>query len=108
MAKGFGLGNLMQQAQKMQAEISKVQEEMASRTIEVTSGGGMVRVVANGRQEIISITVEPEVLEGGDREMLQDLIVAAVNQALTQSREMVMEEMRKVTGGIGINIPGLV
>ncbi len=108
MDKGFGLGNLMQQAQKMQAEISKVQEEMANRTIEASSGGGMVKVVANGRQEIISITIEPEVIEGGDRGMLQDLIVAAVNQALTQSKEMMMEEMRKVTGGIGINIPGLV
>ncbi len=100
-----GMGNLMKQAQKLQGQMLKLQEELAGRTVESTAGGGMVRVVANGRQQIESIQVEKEVVDPEDVEMLQDLILAAVNDALTKAQEMVSEEMGKVTGGV--NIPGL-
>jgi DNA-binding YbaB/EbfC family protein len=103
MTKGFG--NLMRQAQQLQAKMMKVQEEMAMRTVESTAGGGMVTAVANGRQELVSIKVEKEVVNPEDVEMLQDLIVAAVNAALKKAQEMVSEEMKKLTGGM--SIPGL-
>ena len=108
MAKGpmGGMGGLMKQAQKMQARIMKLQEEMAEKEIEATSGGGMVTVVANGRQEIISVKIEKEVVDPEDVDMLQDLILAAVNEALKRSQEMVAAEMQKITGGM--SIPGLV
>ena len=99
------LGSLMKQAQKIQAQIAKVQEELAQRNVEASAGGGMVTVVANGKQEIVSIKIEPEVVDAKDIEMLQDLVVAAVNEALRKSQEMVSEEMRKITGGL--QIPGL-
>ncbi len=104
MKKG-GMGNLMKQAQKMQSQMAKIQEEMASRTVEATAGGGMVTAVANGKQEIVSVRIEKEVVDPEDVEMLQDLLVAAVNEALKKSQEMVSEEMSKITGGL--NIPGL-
>jgi DNA-binding YbaB/EbfC family protein len=103
MTKGFG--NLMRQAQQLQAKMLKVQEEMATRTAEAAAGGGMVTAVANGRQELVSIKVEKEVVNPEDVEMLQDLIVAAVNAALKKAQEMVSEEMKKLTGGM--NLPGL-
>ncbi|MDO8957338.1 MAG: YbaB/EbfC family nucleoid-associated protein [Pseudomonadota bacterium] len=103
MTKGFG--NLVRQAQQLQAKMLKVQEEMATRTAEASAGGGMVTAVANGKQELLSIKVEKEVINPEDVEMLQDLIVAAVNAALKKAQEMVAEEMKKLTGGI--NIPGL-
>ena len=103
MTKGFG--NLMRQAQQLQAKMVKVQEEMATRTAEASAGGGMVTALANGKQELVSIKVEKEVINPEDAEMLQDLIVAAVNAALKKAQEMVAEEMKKLTGGI--NIPGL-
>ena len=103
MTKGFG--NLVRQAQQLQAKMLKVQEEMATRTAEATAGGGMVTAVANGRQELVSIKVEKEVVNPEDVEMLQDLIVAAVNEALKKAQEMVSEEMKKLTGGM--NLPGL-
>jgi hypothetical protein len=99
------IGSLMKQAQKMQAQIAKVQEELAGKTIEASSGGGMVLVVVNGKQEVLSIKIEPEVIDSNDKEMLQDLVVAAVNEALRKSQEMVSEEMSKITGGL--QIPGL-
>ncbi len=99
------IGSLMKQAQKMQAQIAKVQEELAGKTIEASSGGGMVMVVVNGKQEVVSIKIEPEVIDANDKEMLQDLVVAAVNEALRKSQEMVSEEMSKITGGL--QIPGL-
>jgi DNA-binding YbaB/EbfC family protein len=107
MAKGImgGMGGLMKQAQKMQNRILKVQEEMAEKTIEASAGGGMVTVIANGRQEIVSIKVEKEVVDPDDVEMLEDLVLAAVNDALKKSQQMVAEEMQKITGGM--NIPGL-
>jgi len=99
------LGSIMKQAQKMQAQIAKIQEELALKTVEASAGGGMVTVVANGKQEIVSIKIEPEVVDPKDVEMLQDLVVAAVNEALRKAQEMVAEEMSKVTGGL--QIPGL-
>jgi nucleoid-associated protein EbfC len=97
--------NLMKQAQQLQNKMAKLQEEMASKTIETSVGGGMIRVVANGKQEIVSIHIEKEVVNPDDVEMLQDLILAAINDALIQSQKMVSEEMGKLTGGM--NIPGL-
>jgi DNA-binding YbaB/EbfC family protein len=83
----------------------KLQEELAEKTVETASGGGMVKVVANGRQQIVSIQIEEEVIDPDDVEMLQDLILAAINDALAKSQEMVSGEMSKLTGGI--NIPGI-
>ncbi len=103
MTKGFG--NLVRQAQQLQAKMLKVQEEMATRTAEASAGGGMVTAVANGKQELLSIKVEKEVINPEDVEMLQDLIVAAVTADLKKAQKMVAEEMKKLTGGI--NIPGL-
>jgi DNA-binding YbaB/EbfC family protein len=100
-----GMGNMMKQAQQLQSKMLKLQEELAGKTVESSSGGGMVKVVANGRQQIVSIQIENEVVDPDDVEMLQDLIVAAVNDALTKSQEMVSTEMGKLTGGL--NIPGL-
>ena len=100
-----GMGNMMKQAQKLQSKMLKLQEEMAEKTVEASSGGGMVKVVANGRHQILSIQIEKEVVDPEDLEMLQDLILAAVNEALLKSQEMVSGEMSKLTGGM--NIPGL-
>ena len=100
-----GMGNMMKQAQKLQSKMLKLQEEMAEKTVEASSGGGMVKVVANGRQQLLSIQIEKEVVDPEDLEMLQDLILAAVNEALLKSQEMVSGEMSKLTGGM--NIPGL-
>ena len=100
-----GMGNMMKQAQQLQSKMLKLQEEMAEKTVEATSGGGMVKVVANGSQRILSIRIEKEVIDPEDADMLQDLVVAAVNDALAKSQEMVSSEMSKLTGGL--NIPGL-
>lgn len=100
-----GMGNMMKQAQKLQAKMLRLQEELAEKTIESTAGGGMVKVVANGKQQIVSIQIEKEVVDPDDVEMLQDLIMAAVNDVLTKSQEMVSAEMAKLTGGL--SIPGL-
>lgn len=97
--------NMMKQAQKLQAKMLKMQEEMAGKTVEGTAGGGMVKVVSNGRQQILSVTIEKEVVDPDDVEMLQDLVLAAVNDALTKSQEMMTSEMSKLAGGM--NIPGL-
>jgi len=101
-----GLGNILKQAQQMHSKISKLQEEMASKTIEATSGGGMVNIVMNGKQELVSIRIDPEVVNREDVEMLQDLMQAAVNEAIRKSQELVSEEMKKVTGGF--SLPGLI
>ena len=103
MAKG--MGNMMKQAQKLQSKIFKLQEELADRTVETTVGGGMVKAVANGKQELLSIKIDPEVVDPDDVQMLEDLIVAAVNDVLKKSQEMVSEEMTKLTGGF--KIPGI-
>ena len=100
-----GMANMMKQAQKLQSQMLKLQEELAEKTVESSSGGGMVKVVANGRQQIVSIQIEKEVVDPEDVEMLQDLVLAAVNDALAKAQEMVSSEMGKLTGGL--NIPGL-
>jgi len=103
MTKGFG--NLLKQAQQMHTKIAQLQEEMAGKTVEASSGGGMVNVVMNGKQEILSIKIDPEVVNREEIEMLQDLIAAALNEAIRKSHEMMTEEMKKITGGL--SIPGL-
>ncbi|NVL90942.1 MAG: YbaB/EbfC family nucleoid-associated protein [Desulfobacterales bacterium] len=100
-----GMGNMLKQAQKLQSKIFKLQEEMADRTVETTVGGGMVKAVANGKQELLSVKIEPEVIDPNDVQMLEDLVVAAVNDVLKKAQEMVSEEMTKLTGGF--NIPGI-
>ena len=99
------LGNLMKQAQMMQEKMAKIQEEAAQKTVEASAGGGMVTVTANGKMEILSIKIEKEVINPDDAEMLQDLITAAVNEALKKAQDMMSEEMGKLTGGLGL--PGM-
>lgn len=99
-----GMGNMVKQAQKLQAKMLKLQEELAERTVETSAGGGMVKVVANGRHQIVSIHIEKDVVDPEDVDMLQDLILAAVNDALAKAQEMVAGEMGKLTGGF--NLPG--
>lgn len=102
----FGnLGNIMKQAQAMQAQMAKIQEQAAARQVSGTAGGGMVTVTANGAMDIVAVKIDPEVVKSGDVEMLQDLVLAATNDALHKSRDMMAEEMKAVTGGL--NIPGL-
>ncbi len=100
-------GDIMKQAQKMQEQLAKVQEEAANKIVEASAGGGMVTVTANGRQEVLSIKIERDVVNPDDIEMLQDLIVAATNEALNKGRDMLADEMKGMTGGLGLNIPGL-
>jgi DNA-binding YbaB/EbfC family protein len=102
-----GIGELVRQAQKLQSQMAKVQEEMAAKTVEGSAGGGMVTVIANGKQEVMSIKIDPEVVDPNDIEMLQDLVVAAANDALKKAQEMVTNEMSKLTGGLNLNLPGL-
>lgn len=102
-----GIGDLVRQAQKLQSQMAKVQEEMAAKTVEGSAGGGMVTVIANGKQEVMSIKIDPEVVDPNDIEMLQDLVVAAANDALKKAQEMVASEMSKLTGGLNLNLPGL-
>jgi DNA-binding YbaB/EbfC family protein len=99
------MGKLMKQAQQLQAKMAKMQEELSEKTVEASAGGGMVAAVANGRQEIVSIRIDPEVIDPEDAEMLQDLIMAAVNDALNRAKDMMNEEMGNLTKGM--NIPGL-
>ncbi|MEE8574605.1 MAG: YbaB/EbfC family nucleoid-associated protein [Thermodesulfobacteriota bacterium] len=101
------MGNMMKQAQKMQQKMAKIQEELAEKTIEASSGGGMVTAKVNGKQELLAITIDKTVVDPEDVEMLEDLILAAVNEAFKRSQEMASEEMGKVTAGMGLNIPGL-
>lgn len=103
MSQNFG--KLMKQAQKMQEKMMRVQEELAGKTVEATAGGGMVTAVVNGKHELMSLKIEKEVVDPEDIEMLQDLVVAAVNEGIRRSQEMAAEEMSKITGGI--NIPGM-
>ncbi len=102
---GGNMAKMMKQVQKMQADMAKMQEELGNKTVESTAGGGVVRVVANGRQEVVSVEIKPEVVDPEDVEMLQDLVLTAVNEALKQAQDMMAKEMGKLTGGL--NIPGL-
>ena len=106
MAKGFG--NMMKQAQKLQKQMLEIQQELEKKTVEGSSGGGMVKVTANGRQEILDIKIDPEVVDPEDIELLEDLVLAAVTNALDNAKGMMEEEMGKLLpGGLGdINIPG--
>ena len=102
------MNNLMKQAPQLQSKMAKIQEELGSKTVEGSAGGGMVTVVANGHQEIQSINIDPEVVDPEDIEMLQDLILAAVNDSITRAKKMSADEMGKLTGGMNLpNIPGL-
>ena len=101
----MNINQIMKQAKKLQAKMAEMQEELAKKTVESSVGGGMVKVVANGRQEVLSIKIDPEVVNPEDVEMLEDLILSAVNDALRRSQQMVSEEMSKLTGGL--KIPGL-
>ncbi len=102
-----GMGNLMKQVQKMQEKMGEVQAQLENKTVTAEAGGGMVKVTANGRQQIIKIEMEKEVVDPEDIDMLEDLIVAAVNKALEESNNMAQEEMSKVTSGMMPNIPGM-
>ena len=103
---GFGnMNKMMKQVQKMQADMAKLQQELAEKEVEASSGGGVVTVKVNGKQEVLAIKIKPEAVDPEDVEMLEDLITAAVNEALRKSQEMVAGEMSKITGGM--KIPGL-
>jgi len=99
------VGKIMKQAQKMQEQLERVQEELARRTVTASAGGGMVTVIANGKQEIVSVTIAPEAVDPQDIPMLEDLVTAAVNEALRSARGLMQEEMAKITGGL--RIPGV-
>jgi hypothetical protein len=99
------LGGLLQAAQKLQGDVAKMQDELARKQVEASAGGGMVSVVVNGHCEVVKLTIEPDVVDPKEISMLQDLIVAAINQAVRKARELTQEEMAKLTGGLGI--PGL-
>ena len=101
---GGNMANMMKQAQKMQKEMVKMQGEIEQKTVEASSGGGAVTVTVSGKKDIISIDIQPEVVDPDDVEMLQDLIMAAANEAMRQAEEMVAKEMSKITGGL--NLPG--
>ncbi len=111
MAKGFGGGmgnlggmnmnNLMKQAQKMQKQMQEAQEALAEKTLETTSGGGAIKVVITGKKELKEIKINPEVVDPDDVEMLEDLVLSAVNEAVRQADEMYSNEMAKYTGGMG-------
>jgi DNA-binding YbaB/EbfC family protein len=101
----FGdIGNIMKQAQQLQERLAQVQDDVARRTVEAAAGGGMVKVTVNGKHELLTITIDPAVLKE-DIELVQDLVLAAVNEGLRSAQRMVAEEMTKVTGGL--KIPGL-
>jgi len=102
---GFGMNDLVRQAQVMQKKIAKLQEELAERTVEAGAGGGMVTVVANGANEIVEVRIDKSVVDPQDVDMLQDLVLAATNEALKQAKEMVDSEMSQITGGM--KIPGM-
>ena len=102
------MAQIMKQAQKLQEDMQRAQDNLEQITVEATSGGGMVKVTANCKFKILSISIEPEVYGEDDKEMLEDLVLAAVNQAVTAAQERANEEMQKVTGGLmgGMNLPG--
>ena len=99
------LGDLMKQAQQLQTKLARIQEEAAVKTVEASAGGNMVVAVVNGRLELVSLRIDSTVLEAGDAEMLQDLVIAAVNEGIRKAQKMVADEMGKVAGGL--KIPGL-
>ena len=99
------MADMMKQAQQLQNKLARIQEEAGNKTVEATAGGNMVNAVVNGRLELISLRIDPTVVESGDVEMLQDLVLAAVNEGIRKAQKMMAEEMSKITGGL--KIPGL-
>lgn len=97
--------SLFKQAQEMQSKMAEIQEELAKKTVEVSTGGGMVKVTANGLGEILSVRIDPELINMQDREILEDLVLGAVNEAQKKANELRQEEMTRLTGGL--KIPGL-
>ena len=100
-----GLGDLMKQAQRLKAEMERIQAEAATKTVDGSAGGGMVTVVANGKGELLSVKIDPSVVRDEDLDMLQDLITAAANDALRKARDLLAQEVSRLTGGFGV--PGL-
>src|SRR2546426_9018487 len=107
MGKGFDLGGLFRQAQQLQEKIANIQQELAERTVEASAGGGMVTAGVSGKLEVVQLRIEPSLLEKPDGDMLQDLVVAAVNEGIRAAQRMLSEEMGKLTGGLGIKLPGM-
>ena len=106
MAKGIGgMGNLLKQAQEMQSRMAKIQEELAQKTVDGSAGGGMVQVTVNGQLALTAIKIDPSVINSEENEMLEDLIMAAINDGMRKARDMASTEMSKITGGL--KIPGL-
>jgi DNA-binding YbaB/EbfC family protein len=106
MAKGNGgMGNLLKQAQEMQSRMAKIQEELAQKTVDGSAGGGMVRVTVNGQLALTAIKIDPTVINAEEKEMLEDLVMAAINDGMRKARDMASSEMSKITGGL--KIPGL-
>ncbi len=97
----MNMDKIMKQAQKMQAQMAKVQEELAEEKVEGSAGGGMVTVTANGQGDVVGVRIDPEVMKEDDVEMLEDLVLAAVNEALRRSKELASERMGRITGGLG-------
>ena len=102
---GGGFGKIMKQAKKMQEDMLRIQEELRDKHLEATAGGGVVKVTASGDGKIVSVEIDPEVIDPNDVEMLQDLVLSAVNQAIEKAAEMSQAEMAKITGGLGL--PGM-
>ena len=107
MASPFDIGNLLKQAQELQERLASAQQEFGARTVEASAGGGMVTAVVNGKLELVALRIEPSLLEKPDVEMLQDLVVAAVNEAIRAAQRMMSDEMGKVTQLLGVKLPGL-
>lgn len=103
----MNMQQIMRQAQKMQKQMAEAQEEAAAQILEASSGGGMVTVKVNGKQELLSISIEKDVVNPDDVDMLQDLIIAAVNEGMKKSQAAMQEKMQGITGGLGLNIPGM-
>ena len=101
----MNMNKMMKQAQQMQAKMQKMQEELKEKTVEATAGGGVVKVVVNGDQEVVDLQIDEEAVDPEDVEMLEDLVLAAVNEGMRKVQDMVNEEMSKVTGGM--NLPGM-
>lgn len=105
MNKPGGMGDLLRQAQELQSKLAQLQDEAGKKSVEASAGGGMVTAVVNGKLELVSVRIDPTVVASGDREMLEDLVVAAVNEAIRKAQQLMAEAMSKATGGI--KIPGL-
>ena len=99
------MADILKQAQALQSKLTELQAEAERKTVEASSGGGMVTAVVNGKLQVLSIRIDPQVVTAGDREMLQDLVIAAINEAIRKAQQMMAEAMSRVTGGL--KIPGL-